>query len=463
MLPAKGLSLRLRLLLMMTAVVLVAVGTVYWFAGRGADWAVTGLAAEAAARDQRLAASLLEEPLAAGDAARLQAQAARLAQAMDAHIVVTEPGGRVLVDSAYGPAGPPPWGSEVAAGGSGWVTVGDEPALLALQYGSLDVNGRPPVVAAATPVQDARALINRSLLLAAAAGGGSALVLTLFFASAVVKPLEALTASARRMETGDLSQRVRVHGQGEIGTLAHALNAMADGLERTELLRRQLVSDVAHELRTPLTNLRGYLEAARDGVLTMTPALITSLHEEVLLLTRLVDDLQELAVAEAGQLRLERRPVAVAEIVARALPPLTPTAPAVRADLEPDLPLVDGDAERLRQVLGNLLQNARNHTPPEGEIVVSARCVGAEVAVCVRDTGAGIAPEHLPHLFERFYRADPARARATGGAGLGLAIARHWVEAHGGRIWVESEVGRGSAFTFTLPVAAPDRAELRAR
>jgi signal transduction histidine kinase len=278
------------------------------------------------------------------------------------------------------------------------------------------------------------------------------------------------------MERGDLSRRVRVRSGDEIGQLAHAFNAMADGLERQEHLRRNMVTDVAHELRTPLTNIRGYLEALRDGVAQPTPSTIESLHEEALLLNRLVDDLQELSLAEAGQLRLAPRPAALAEIVERVAGALRPTASGkgicIKLDLPPELPLVLADPERVGQIVRNLLANAITHTPPGGSVAVSAAAMSQDketrrqgawndrplqvplspcLLVSVRDTGPGIAPEHLPNIFERFYRADGSRARATGGVGLGLAIVRQLVAAHGGRVWAESEPGAGACFRFTLP------------
>jgi signal transduction histidine kinase len=214
---------------------------------------------------------------------------------------------------------------------------------------------------------------------------------------------------------------------------------------------------VAHELRTPLTNIRGYLEALRDGVVEPERTVIDSLHEEAMLLSHLVDDLQELSLAEAGGLTLERQPVVLADVVDRAIGAVRPRAEAegiaLRVDLSEDLPLVDVDPRRIGQVLRNLLDNGLTHTGPGGEIVVNAHAENEWVEVSVRDTGAGIAVEDLPYVFERFYRADRSRSRATGGAGLGLAIAKQLVEAHGGRIEVESEIGRGTRFTFTLPVA----------
>jgi len=313
---------------------------------------------------------------------------------------------------------------------------------------------------------------NRAWLLIAVGAGLIAVLLILGLSRRILAPVEALTAAVRQMEAGNLSQRVEITSRDEIGDLARAFNRMAKGLARLEELRQQLVTDVAHELRTPLSNIRGYLEALQDGVVEPDRRIIDSLHEEALLLNHLVDDLQDLSLAEAGQLRLERQPVALANLVDRAIEAIRPRAEAkgvtLLIDLPEDLPFVDVDPRRISQVLRNLLDNGLAHTPPGGEIAVAARVAcpepagvlslsngrgsGQWVEVSVRDTGTGIAAEDLPHVFERFYRADKSRSRATGGAGLGLTIARQLVEAHGGRIWVESVKGEGSVFSFTLPV-----------
>jgi signal transduction histidine kinase len=234
---------------------------------------------------------------------------------------------------------------------------------------------------------------------------------------------------------------------------------MAEDLERTEQLRRNLVADVAHELRTPLSNIQGHLEAIRDGLLPPEPATFDSIYEEVLLLARLVEDLQELTLAEAGQLTLVRQSADVTEIVRRAVAAAQPPAEAKGLTIEAKLPEGQTTAEvapeRIGQVLRNLLSNAITHTSGGGLITVDLVDDGDELHIGVADTGDGIPPEDLPYVFERFYRADPSRVRATGGAGLGLTIARRLVEAHGGTIGVESEVGKGSRFTFTLPKKAP--------
>ncbi|HUS17801.1 MAG TPA: ATP-binding protein, partial [Chloroflexia bacterium] len=266
----------------------------------------------------------------------------------------------------------------------------------------------------------------------------------------------ALTLAAGRMARGDLDQRVEIASRDEIGQLGRAFNHLADSLHTSEQLRRQMVTDIAHELRTPLTNIRGYLEAVRDGVLPAEPVVVDSLYEESMLLSRLVDDLQALALAEAGQLKLHAQPVEPAAMIERSvagLGPPTADEPAVIMDVPADLPLVQADAERVGQVLRNLLRNARQHTPPHGTVTVRARAMAGAVEISVCDTGSGITPEHLPYVFERFYRADPARARSTGGAGLGLAIVKQLVEAHGGRVEVDSAPGSGATFRFTLPLA----------
>ena len=298
--------------------------------------------------------------------------------------------------------------------------------------------------------------VTRWLLLSALGSGALALVLTLALSRRILGPVESLTAAARRMGAGDLSQRVRVSSADEIGELARAFNAMAEAVERNEALRRNLVSDVAHELRTPLTNLRGQIEALEDGLLAPGADTLRSLHEEVLILSRLVNDLQDLALAEAGQLPLHRGRLVLSEAIEGALASIRAGAAErgvlLHAEAGPEL-AVDADRERLGQVLRNLLANALTHTPDGGRIEVTARAENGSVAIRVQDTGVGISAEQLPRVFDRFYRADSSRARASGGAGLGLAIVKQLVIAHGGTIGVESEPGRGAAFTFTIPRA----------
>ncbi len=298
---------------------------------------------------------------------------------------------------------------------------------------------------------------NGSLWLATIIAGLVALLMTVLLSRRILKPVEELTLAAWAMERGDLNQRVPVRSWDELGTLARAFNSMADKLSRSEQLRRNMVSDVAHELRTPLTNIRAYLEALQDGFAEPSPDMLGSLYEETLLLNRLVDDLQELVSAEGGQLRLDCQPLELAPLIEKVTGSLqrraTEKSLQLKAEISTELPLILADQERIGQVLRNLLTNAMAHTPPDGRIIINARPTDREMVISVRDTGEGISAEHLPYIFERFYRADQSRARATGGSGLGLAIVRQLVEAHGGRVTVESIVGVGTKFTFSLPLA----------
>ncbi|MFZ0534524.1 MAG: ATP-binding protein [Anaerolineales bacterium] len=299
--------------------------------------------------------------------------------------------------------------------------------------------------------------VNQSILIAILVAGLLAVLLTLIFSHSILSPIDALTSAAQKMEHGDLTQRVGVKAKGEVGDLAQAFNAMADGLQRVEQLRRNMVTDVAHELRTPLTNLRGYLEAMQDGVLVPTPENIASVHQEVMLLSHLVDDLQELELIEAGQLRLNKQSIDLDQEVEKAIAVTQQEADAkgihLNAIIPHDLPLVYGDPERLGQVLRNLLENALAYTPASGNVSVVAHREDGVVEVSVRDTGIGIAPEHLPFVFERFYRADKSRTRTTGGAGLGLAIVKQIIEAQGGHVFIESALESGTKISFTLPIS----------
>jgi signal transduction histidine kinase len=354
----------------------------------------------------------------------------------------------------------------VKADSTGELAGGQINVELSRPFAAFLIEGEP-ILAFLMPLQDNSleavesrfvTSVNRSLLIAMLAGGLVALLLSLALSHSILRPIGELTRAARAMEKGDLSQRVRVAASGEVGELASAFNAMADGLERLEQLRGNMVTDIAHELRTPLSNVRGYLEAVKDGVVLPTPALINSLHEEAILLNRLVDDLQDLAQAEAGQLSLVRQAIPLQPVVERSIYLAGPQASAkgvtIQAHIPADLPWIEADAERLGQVLSNLLANAITNTPAGGRVEVRAGQVDSLVEVSVCDTGVGIAPEHLAYVFERFYRADRSRARSTGGAGLGLAIVKQLVEAHGGQVRITSQVGRGTTVSFTTPVAS---------
>jgi signal transduction histidine kinase len=299
--------------------------------------------------------------------------------------------------------------------------------------------------------------VSSALAVALVVSGAASIVLIIASSNPMLNMIEELTRAAHSMAQNHLDQRVKVRSRGEIGQLADSFNQMADSLARNEQVRRNMVNDIAHELRTPLSNMRGYMEALRDGVIEPDPALFDALHEQALMLNRLVDDLQELSLAEAGQLRLVQCTVHLPDIVQATLAAFQAEATrggvTLRSDLPPDLPSIEADADRVRQMIGNLVKNAIHYTPEGGEVLVRAQATDTQVTVQVTDTGQGIEPEHLAHIFDRFYRVDPSRTRATGGYGLGLAIVKQLAESHGGHAWAHSEPGNGSTFGFTLPTA----------
>jgi signal transduction histidine kinase len=283
-----------------------------------------------------------------------------------------------------------------------------------------------------------------------------ALIITYFMSRRILAPVKALTQAAKRLGSGDFTQRVQVKDKSELAELADTFNSMANDLERAEQLRQNMVADIAHELRTPLSNIKGYLEATRDGVVKPDIDTLRKLDEEATLLSRLVDDLQELSLAEANELKLVYHPEDITDLIKQTV--ATTQAKAMAKEISISTELVDGlppvniDSHRIGQVLRNLLENAVTHTATGGAITVEARNQDDLVEVSVTDNGEGIPAEELPNIFERFYRVDKSRTRATGGSGLGLTIARRLVEAHGGELTVQSEPGKGSRFTFTIPL-----------
>ncbi|MFE0454309.1 sensor histidine kinase [Streptomyces sp. NPDC058914] len=281
---------------------------------------------------------------------------------------------------------------------------------------------------------------------------------TAVVATRLVRPLRALTEAAQ--QPPDRHARVPVTTRDETGILAEAFNDLAERRERLEAQRKALVSDVAHELRSPLTNIRGWLEVTRDGLVKPDAELLAALHEEALVLQRVIDDLRDLADADAGTLRLHREPVAADELLAQVTAAHRVAAEAAGVTLRTrtdGAPWTDADPVRLRQALGNLVTNAVRHTPPGGTVTLTARPEDAHVLLEVADTGTGIAAEDLPHVFERFWRAEKSRSRRTGGSGLGLPIVRHLMAAHGGTADAASTPGEGSVFTLRLPAATAPR------
>ncbi|MEA3308643.1 MAG: ATP-binding protein [Chloroflexota bacterium] len=298
--------------------------------------------------------------------------------------------------------------------------------------------------------------VHTVLWIAALAAASVALLVGGLLFRSIIAPLQYLTAASQTIAGGDLSARAEVQGQDEIAQLATSFNQMADNLARAAEARRHQTADVAHELRTPLTIVRGILEAMLDGVYPTNRANLQASLAQVHTLSRLVQDLQLLALADAGELHIHPASLELSTFLSQVVESYqlqaTERQIALTLDTPATLPPVQADRDRLAQVLGNLLSNALRYLSPGGEIVVRATVQSEELRVSVSDDGPGIPAEDLPHLFERFWRGDCARSRATGGSGLGLTIARSLIVAHGGRLWAASTEGEGSTFTFALPL-----------
>ncbi|HAF71562.1 MAG: Sensor histidine kinase [Acetothermia bacterium 64_32] len=352
----------------------------------------------------------------------------------------------------------------VACAEEGWVRRLSSERLyeLASQGIPVTVGGRkvgtlvPLDPAALTPLEQD---FLRSVQRAALVGGVVALAVAAILGSLLIvqlsAPLRRLIRATERIARGDLAHRVGIRSRDEVGQLAQAFDRMAETLQRSEAARKNLLADVAHELRTPLTVIQGNLEAMLDGVFPLSQESLAPVYEETLHLGALIEDLRVLTLAEAGHLPLSKERLDLGELVEGACEAVRPAAADEGIELavepEPGL-LVEADPIRIRQVLGNLLANALRHSPKGGTIRVRAFRQGKEAWVEVGDQGPGIPPQDLPHIFERFYRGDPARSGE--GTGLGLAIARELVRLHGGRIWATNK--KGAVFTFALPLIAED-------
>lgn len=314
------------------------------------------------------------------------------------------------------------------------------------------------------------AALTEAMVVALLVSGAAAVLVSWFISRRIVAPIQAMSQVSRRIAEGHYEERVAVppeaaEGTDELGELALNFNRMAERLARTEEARRQWLADISHEMRTPLASILAYAEGLQDGVFPPEPEIYQQIVRETKRLQRLVDDLHELSRLEAGAYTLNRQPVSprqlVDEVVQRFAPAYTNKGVALETEVPSEAPAVWADPERAIQVLSNLLDNALRHTPPGGRRVtvrvIPPQATGGEkgfVRFEVQDTGEGISPEHLPHLFRRFYRVDKSRSRQRGGSGIGLTIARLLVEAHGGRIEAHSPgPGQGSTFLFTLPVA----------
>ncbi|MCS6910069.1 MAG: ATP-binding protein [Anaerolineales bacterium] len=282
------------------------------------------------------------------------------------------------------------------------------------------------------------------------------LLIGVLLARRFINPLADVIAAAQAVAGGDLSARVEVRGPEDLRALTDSFNHMADALQRSDRERRAMLTDIAHELRTPLTVMRGKLEGFIDGVYPVNETTIAPVLEETYTLERLVEDLRLLTLVEARQLHFDLRPTSLAELAARAISLFDAEANEKRItltlDAPPDIPNVNADGQRVSQVIGNLLSNALRYVPEGGAVAVAVRREANGVSLTVSDTGPGVAEADLPHLFDRFWRGEKSRARASGGAGLGLAIAKQLIEAQGGTITARNRPEGGLAVSFTLPL-----------
>jgi len=464
-------SLRFRLLAAFTLVILVVVGAIYLFVSQttGVEFRRYGERSEQA-HFGRVAFELHRYYREHGNWEGIQPYVEQWGNLYGRRIILTDSSGVVVADSQgellgqqYHPdipgMGLPP---QLAQGE--WFGQQHHPDMPGMglsppweesSVGTFYISPEPSAVFPST--LSLSQAISRFLLWGALLAVAVALLITYFLSRRISAPVKALTLAARQLGQGDLSQRVQSKEKGEIGELAQAFNTMAENLGRSEQLRRNMIADIAHELRTPLSNLRGYLEAMHDGVIKPEPDAIRSLNEEADLLSVLVDDLQELSSAEAGELKLHCRKENIIKLLKQTVAvkqsQATAKGIALSSNLPKKLPLVSIESRRISQVLLNLIDNAITHTPQGGTITIAARQLDNWLEISVEDTGEGIPAEDLPNVFERFYRVDKSRARATGGTGLGLAIAKYLVEAHNGKINVQSELGKGSCFSFTIPVS----------
>ncbi len=467
-------SVAWRLLLAFLAVAAVAVGTVAFVANQTTSEGFrTYVEMGSSMYARRLAQTLADYYARSGSWQSVEGVLANLVRTTDERLVLADAGGTIVADTGRQWAGKR--ASELSLASGTAVVLGErhlgELYVLSSAVGQgmgpmgsmmgragMGMPWRTDATSTITPEESFLADVNRGILLGALSAGALAILLSLLLTRQIVRPLGALAAGARRLQTGDLTHRVQIGSRDELGEVARAFNAMAESLERNESARRHLLADVAHELRTPLTVIEGTADGILDGVLEPTREQIGIIKEEAGLLAKLVADLRDLSLAEAGQLHLDRRPTDLAELIERVARGFEPAArergQELALNLDGALPPYSVDATRLAQVVKNLLANAVRHTPPGGRLTVT---LGADPAapgwalIVVADTGEGIPAADLPHVFERFYRADKSRSRRSGGSGLGLAIVKQLVEAHGGRVWAESQPGRGSSFAISLP------------
>jgi len=366
---------------------------------------------------------------------------------MGQRLLVADTAGNVLADTR--PAGNITRLTSAELESSIPLTVGGKTVGYLYALGGMGVN--------AYYGQQVLSRLNRGVLIAGLVAAGLGLVLAFGLAYTMLRPIRELTVAARKLAEGDLTQRVPIHGKDELATLGTTFNSMADSLQQAEESRRIMTADIAHELRTPLAVQRANLEALQDGVYPLTVENLNPVVEQNHLLTHLVEDLRTLALADAGQIILERIPTDLTSLAMRIVEHFQPQAASQQVSLGilppgTPIPLIPLDPIRVEQMLTNLLSNALRYTPPAGRIDIAITATPKVARLTVHDSGPGIPQDSLPFIFERFYRADKSRSRAEGGSGLGLAIARNLARAHGGDLTATNHASGGALFTLTLPL-----------
>ena len=454
-------SLRIRLLLAFTLAIVFSIGSTFFFLGMNVRGEVRNLyesySMAYATRVQQTLSLYYQEQ---GDWSGVQSFVEQMEFLHGQRVVLTDSNGMVVADSRGELLGDQYVADEPDQILLGEKRADEEPCQIMLPVGKDESLGEVYIYPVsrqelALPQRFLKP-VHQSLVWGALVAVGIALLVTFILSRRIRSPVKALSFAARRLGQGDFSQRVSVVDKTEMGEFARTFNSMAGELEKAEQMKRTMIADIAHELRTPLSNIIGYLEATHDGVLKADINTLRTIEEEAVLLSRLVDDLQELSLVDADELKLICHVEDISEIIKQAVkakqPQIANKGLSLLVDLPDTLPAVIIDSQRISQVLRNLLDNAVAHTA-EGSVTVSARQQDKQVQIDVVDTGEGIPEEDLPNIFERFYRVDKSRTRATGGSGIGLTIAKRLVEAHGGSIEVHSEEGKGSRFSFTIPVA----------
>ena len=458
-------SLRFRLLLAFAIVFIFSIGVVFFFVSRTAEIQiekVEQLSSEIqTTRVERMFALYYIDR---GNWAGIQPMTKQVAQVENARLILTDESGVVLADSngdsisgvyttgtkhpVYNSSFPPPTSNipYPPMEHSGDITPVQIPQIIGEFY-------LVPLSAATTAGLSQQ--INLFLLIGGFFVVVIAMIIVFILTRQITSPIQEVINAARKLGKGDLSQRVVVNGKGDVAELSTTFNSMAEGFERNEALRTSFIADSAHELRTPVSIIRGYLETIRKGIIKPNEATVNLLYGETMRLSRLIEDLQKLSISDAGQLKLDCQEVDIAELISDAASAAI-EAPekgiSLKTEVKGKLPLVKIDPYRIMEVLHNLIENAVRYTGKGGSVTISAWQGKNSIKISVVDTGEGIPPKDIENIFERFYRVDKSRSRVTGGYGLGLTIAKRYVEAHGGRITVQSELGKGSTFVFSLPI-----------